>query len=292
MQKAIFFIGIVILSVTGSAQQPATSLTHRELCKRFSDAVIRIEAGGQSRGTGFLVSADGFILTAAHVVRGDDGAYFSAITAKLPDGTTEFATPSPMTIESAGQDFAVLKVKGKTKLPFLGLGSFEDAELGSDATIIGYPFSAITAQGKNVSIKFCLTAAVAASDLATVPVSVSRGNLPFNQDVKVNVIYFQGPSVKGISGSPVISRDTGKVIGIVSVKLSGIGSELNALKDATGKGLGSGISISGLQSGPVIHKILTVLDDQLANDLGAATGIDDPKHALAQAQRQNKNPPK
>ena len=44
----------------------------------------------------------------------------------------------------------------------------------------------------------------------------------------------------------------------------------------------------GIPVGPVIHEILVTLDDQLANDLGAAVGIDDPKHALDLAQRQSK----
>lgn len=269
------------------AQEP---LTQSQACDRFSKAVIRIEAGGRSRGTGFLVSEDGFILTAAHVIKdADTGQYFSTIAVSLPDGSTPTAIPVPMTLDSAGGDFAILKIEGKSNLPFLPLGIVEEAKLGSDATIIGYPFSALTGEGKNISIRFCLAALVAASDLATVPVTgtnrVGQKNIPVNKDVKVDVIYFQGPSVKGISGSPLISRSTGHVIGIVSIKLTGIGASLNDLKNQTAHGVGTGIIISGLNPGAAVNQILTVLDDQLANDLGAATGISDPAYALKKAKR-------
>jgi len=46
------------------------------------------------------------------------------------------------------------------------------------------------------------------------------------------------------------------------------------------------ISISGLEPGKAVNEIITVLDTQLANDLGAATGIDDPKFAFKQAQQE------
>jgi len=255
-------------------------------------SVVRLDAGGHSLGTGFLVSSDGFILTAGHVITDETaGEYFSAIEIVLPNGTHKLANVAmPASPDSTGQDYAILKVDGESKLPFIPLGSFSDAAPGTDATIIGYPFSAITVQDQRVTTKFCLSAMVSASDLATILVTGTQrvGNTysPFNKNVKVDVVYFQGPSVKGISGSPLISRETGKVIGIVTLKLSGIGTSLGELKKETAKGLGSGINISGLDPGLAINQILTVLDDQLANGLGAATGIDDPAYALKKAQRE------
>lgn len=274
------------------AQQLTQTLTQPQACKQFSDAVVRIEAGGESRGTGFIVSPDGFVLTASHVVRGEDGKYFSFITVSLPTGTESASIAAPMTADNVGQDFAVLKVANKTKpdLPFLQLGSTEDVVVGADATIIGYPFSASTLQDRQVSTKFCLSASFVARDLITVPMIYSKntpqaGTVPGQKDVKVDVIYFQSPSLKGISGSPIISRDTGRVVGIVTRKLTGIGTALMTLKQQTGMGMGSGIAVSGLEPGKAVNQIVTVMDDQLSNDLGAATGIDDPKFALKQVQR-------
>jgi hypothetical protein len=60
------------------------------------------------------------------------------------------------------------------------------------------------------------------------------------------------------------------------------------LKEQTARGVGGNIDISGLQPGPVIHQILVTFDYQLANGLGSASGIDDPKEALRKAQQKRK----
>lgn len=264
-------------------------LNQRQACSKFSDAVVRIDAGGMSYGTGFIVSPDGYILTASHVIRSDDGEYYSTIRVGLPAGAQFARVAAPVTLDSVGRDFVLLKVDTQAKLPFLPLGSDDEVTVGADATIIGFPVSAITMQDKNVFRKFCLSASFAATDLLTVPVDGMKMNMtsrvPVHKDVKVDVVYFQGPSVKGISGSPIISRDTGHVVGIVTLRLTGIGTSLMTLKQRTAEGLGGGIAISGLEPGKAVNEIVTVLDDQLANDLGAATGIDDPKQALKDAQR-------
>jgi len=187
-----------------------------------------------------------------------------------------------MTTDSVGQDYAILKVDGKTNLPSLPLGSSDGVVVGSDAAIIGFPFSAITLEDRHVSVKFCLSVTITASDLETVPVAgtkkIGPRDVAVQADTKVNVVYFQGPSVKGISGSPIISRDTGRVIGIVTLKLTGITPALNNLRE---RGKNTGIAFSGIgDPGLAFGQVIDVMDEQLANGLGAATGIDDPAHAL------------
>jgi hypothetical protein len=292
MKKTLLYFLLLTVSLA-SAEEKANSLSLREACTEFSNAVVRIEAGGKSLGTGFIVSPDGFIMTAAHVIRDESGQQFSAISVGLPDGTRAFARALNQTAESVGRDYAVLKVEDRSNLPFLILGSNQGIANGSDAIMIGFPFSAITSQGKRVSTKFCLAITIAASDLETVPVNgtrqVGQSAVPFNNDVEVDVIYFQGPSVKGVSGSPLISRNTGKVIGIVTQKLSGIGQSLSDLRNQAASASQWGTTlIQGINTNAAFADIVTVLDQQLANGLGAATGIDDPKHALTQAQRQAK----
>jgi len=294
MRYLTLFLFVFTVATFGSAQkQSPTPLSSRQACAQFSGAVVRIDAGGQSRGTGFIVSPDGYVLTAGHVLMSPEGAYFSAIAVTLPSGRTEFAKPAvPLSADTFGHDFAILKIDlkdAKEKLPFLTLGDANEVNVGDDATIIGFPFSALDAAGKGVSTKFCLSAQLAAKGSQTVAVqgtnNTPKGPVPFSKDVEVDVIYFQGPSVKGISGSPIIERNNGHVVGIVSWKLTGIGQELMNLKDETARGLGSGLSISGLDPGKAVNGILTVLDNQLANDLGAANAIDAAQQALNAAQR-------
>ncbi len=208
-------------------------------------------------------------MTVSHVIADTDGPYHRAISVQLSTGQNLLATPAmSISPESVGKDFALLKVTAKEKLPFLGVGYERDINIGGDATIIGYPFSALTREGKPVETKFCLSGSFAAVQVETVPVNGNRTvngrKVPFNKDIKVDVVYLQGPSVKGLSGSPVISRDNGRVVGILSTKLTGISPALADLRQETAKGLGGNVYMSGLQPGPAINQIITVLDNQLA----------------------------
>ena len=283
----------IIAFLAGASARPQ-ALTQKEACAKFSDAVVRIDGAGQSLGSGFIVSSDGYVLTASHVIRDESGKPFAAIFVTLSNGqmmpANPVIAPSP---ESVGQDFVILKIDGQTKLPFLTLGSVEEVVTGGDATIIGFPFSALDRQDEYVKRKFCLAALFAASDIETIPVHETHG--PANgisqivdKNVQVDVIYFQGPSVKGISGSPIISRDTGNVVGIVSTKLSGISPALEQLKEFTGQPQQGQVGIMGVNPVEAFNQITTVLDLQLANGLGSAVGIDDPKEALKRAQRHKK----
>ncbi len=84
-----------------------------------------------SQGSGFLVSADGYIMTNAHVVKGAD-----KITAVLNDGREIDATlvgADPQT------DIAIVKIEGKD-FPFLALGDSEEIDIGEWVIAIGSPF--------------------------------------------------------------------------------------------------------------------------------------------------------
>jgi S1-C subfamily serine protease len=275
-------LAILTLPVLGYCQ----NLTQQQACAKFSSAIVAINAGGVSHGSGFLVSSNGYILTAAHVVR-DGSGYYSAIDIALSTGEHLEATPAiQLTIENVGQDYALLKVATKHELPFLILGNTSEVTVGADGTIIGFPFSAISATGGNITTKFCLTASFGAVSNEVHPVSGTKGTgantIPFNTDVHVDVIYFQGPSIKGLSGSPVISRDSGHVVGILSTKLTGISSNLEEI----GRQLTSGpdIGLGSVSLGKTSSAIIDTLDRQLANGLGSAVGVEEAARDLHHAQ--------
>jgi S1-C subfamily serine protease len=283
---------LLLLSSTFAFGQ-STPLSQREACTKFSDAVVEVDGGGESKGSGFIVSSDGYILTAAHVVMESDGHYHAAIFVKLSSGELLLASPgSQPSIESVGEDFALLKVDAKTSLSYLPLGNVSEVEIGGEAAIIGFPFSALSPTNESISKKFCLQASFAAIDnikrRVTGTQNTRAGVIPIQRDIGVDIVYFQGPSVKGISGSPIISRDTGHVVGIISTKLTGIGPALDGLKNFTGQPQSGSVFISGVNPNVAFNQIITVLDQQLSNGLGSAVGIDDPKEALKQAQRKKK----
>ena len=83
-----------------------------------------------SRGTGFIISPDGFILTNKHVVSDKNGEY-SVITS---DGKTLSAK---VLAADSLNDLAVMKIEG-SKLPYLALGDSDKIKIGQTVVAIGF----------------------------------------------------------------------------------------------------------------------------------------------------------
>jgi hypothetical protein len=240
----------LFLTTVALTQTSPKPLTQVEACQKFTPAVVGIQAGPGS-GSGFIVSSDGWIVTAAHVVVDlPTRQNYPTISVFMPNGTMEPARQMLPTDQAMVHDLALLKVD-KTNLPYLKLGNERDIPVGSPITIIGFPIST------GIAMKFCLAGNIAAK--------ASQGV----GDAQINVVFFQGVSVKGISGAPIISLENGSVIAIEDLRLTGIGPGLERAKQELAAGAGSGVIISGLNFGPVMKDLVNVLDEQLANGLGA-----------------------
>jgi hypothetical protein len=188
------------------------------------------------------------------------------------------------------RDYALLKIKGNN-LPHLDLGDKPDeVVIGSDLTIIGYPFSAVAFHETRPSVKdkFCLSGSVAYSGETNEAISGTTPKGPATVNVSVDVIYFQGPSVKGLSGSPIISRDTGHVVAILTSKLTGIDAALVRARQMLASAGNAGLSINGVHNEETEISLIDTLDTQLANGLGAGTGVEDAKAAMRHFLRQRK----
>jgi hypothetical protein len=282
---AIRALALAVVCSTVFAQ-----ISQKDACQKFSSAVVQIDAGGSSRGTGFLVSPDGWIFTAAHVViNPESGKAHEVIEVTLSDGSIKTATQIlPIEPKMAGRDFAILKIEGE-HFPTLDLGETPDKlAIGSDLTIIGFPFSALAfhSNGPSVKDKFCLSGTVAYSGSTNVSVPINTSVGPSAVNVNVDVIYFQGPSVKGLSGAPIISRDTGHVIAILTSKLTGISESLSQTSQRIGA-QSVEFSVGAVPIMTTTKELIQTLDTQLANGLGAGTGIEDPKFALRRVLRQS-----
>jgi Do/DeqQ family serine protease len=86
----------------------------------------------QSLGSGFILSADGEILTNAHVVAGAD-----EVTVRLKDGTESKAQ---VLGQDANVDLALLKIKPNKPLVPAILGDSDQVKVGQWAIAIGNPF--------------------------------------------------------------------------------------------------------------------------------------------------------
>ncbi len=120
---------------------PAVVTVQTETVERVPVDMFEMFFGGRSGqraragiGSGFIVRADGVIVTNAHVVSGA-----SRITVALRDGTTYDAK---LVGEDDQNDLAVLRISARS-LPVVTLGSSSDLLVGEWAIAIGNPFGFI-----------------------------------------------------------------------------------------------------------------------------------------------------
>lgn len=103
--------------------------------ERFNDLFGRDDDGFRrtsSLGSGFVISASGYIVTNNHVIEDAD-----EIEVTFPDGTT---LPAELIGKDAETDIAVLKIEAPTALPFVRFADSDAAEVGDWVIAIGNPF--------------------------------------------------------------------------------------------------------------------------------------------------------
>ena len=117
------------IEIYKTANQATVNISTRVYRQSFFFGVVPSEGAG----SGFLVDADGRILTNNHVVS-ERGAEIKVILADRSqyDATILYREPD--------NDLALLKINPKKKLPFLRLGDSDSLQVGQKALAIGNPF--------------------------------------------------------------------------------------------------------------------------------------------------------
>ncbi len=171
----------------------------------------------EGTGSGFIISADGYILTNNHVVEGDSGydqdedSEVVRITVQLTDGReyeAEVVGTDPTT------DIAVLKVEAEG-LPALSLGDSSQMKVGDIVFAVGNPLRI----GQTVSIG--IVSAVNRTDLGIIDQGLRRRGAQGQQPAIENFIQTDAAINMGNSGGPLVDAQ-GRVIGINSA-ISSIG---------------------------------------------------------------------
>ena len=202
----------------------------------------------QSLGSGFLISADGYIVTNNHVVSaGAEGATVDSITVTL---TNKEEYTAKLVGRDPATDLAVLKIDAKKPLPFVKFGDSTRARVGDWVVAIGNPFA--------------LSGTVTAGIISAVHRSTGGGYEKFIQtDASIN---------QGNSGGPMFDM-RGNVIGINSQILS-----------PSGGNVGIGFAIPSEQAAPIVATLrqgqsvkrgylgvqISPLGEDLADSLGLA----------------------
>jgi serine protease Do len=172
----------------GSAADP-----NSDFFRRFMPDTPERTPPRQGLGSGFIISADGYILTNAHVV-----ADFDDVTVRLADSKREFK--AKVVGLDKRSDVALLKVDAEG-LPTAKLGDSKKLEPGDWVAAIGSPFGFANT----------ITAGIVSAKGRSLP---DEMYVPFIQtDVAVN---------PGNSGGPLLDLD-GEVVGINSLIYSGTG---------------------------------------------------------------------
>jgi len=172
-------------------QQPTQQQQMPEILRHFFGMPFgpqfqQPDRGGESLGSGFIISSDGYILTNRHVVANAD-----SVKVHLSDHRTFTAK---VIGTDKGYDIALLKIDA-TNLPTVQIGSSNDLQPGQWVVAIGSPY------GLDHSVSAGIVSYVGRS------LGQDQADVPFIQtDVPIN---------RGNSGGPLFNL-AGQVVGINS----------------------------------------------------------------------------
>ena len=155
-----------------------------EMMRRFFGGEAPRRGPAQALGSGFLVDAQGRIVTNNHVIRDA-----STVRVTLEDGR-EF--PARVIGRDPRTDLALLKVDAPAPLPFLALGDSDRARPGDWVVAVGNPFG--------------LGGTVTAGVVSARGRSIGQG--PYDDFIQIDA-----PINQGNSGGPLFGLD-GSVIGV------------------------------------------------------------------------------
>ena len=226
---------------------------HAEIFRRFGfpfpfGGGPRQEPERRGTGSGFIISADGLILTNHHVVDGAD-----EIKVRLTDNR-EFT--GKVLGSDAKTDIAVVKIDAKD-LPYLTMGNSDELKVGEWVAAIGSPFG----------LDNTVTSGIVSAKSRKLP-SDQYG--PFIQtDVAVN---------PGNSGGPLFNMK-GEVVGINSQIFSTSGGFMG-LSFAIPSNLAMQIKDQLVKNGKVTRGRIGVVIQSVTQDLAESFGMKTPKGAI------------
>jgi serine protease Do len=250
------------LAAPSAAPRPSTYDPSRSLApmvRAVSDAVVKIEIHGRrtaptatqilhqgptpriGEGSGFVVSADGLVLTNHHVVAGAE-----EIQLEFADGTTRHAT---LVGSDLSIDVALLKVDPAPSLTWITFGDSDAIEVGDW----------VVAMGNGLGLGTTVTAGI-----------VSAKGRVLSQDALSREDFIQTDAAinQGNSGGPLFNLD-GAVIGMSAAVITGA----NTVGFAIPSNVLTDVIADLRTNGRVVRGFLGVQPQPLDDELREARGI-------------------
>ena len=176
---------------------------------------------GVSTGSGFVLTADGYVVTNNHVIEGA-----TSVTVTMYDGT-EY--PAKVVGADATNDVGVLKITEEVQLQAVEIGSSDVLKVGDPVVAIGNPLGELT------------------STLTVGYVSAKERDVTTDGKT-INMIQTDAAINSGNSGGPLFNL-SGEVVGITTAKYSGSSSS-----GATIEGIGFAIPIDDVM--PLVEDLM------------------------------------
>jgi serine protease Do len=201
----------------------------------------------QGLGSGFIVSADGFIITNNHVVSGAD-----EVLVKLSDGRE-------MKGEIKGKDekldVALIKISDKSVFPYAEMGDSDALQVGEWVMAIGNPFG----------LSHTVTAGIVSAKGRVI------GSGPYDDFIQTDASINPGNS-----GGPLFDAN-GKVIGINTAIIAGGGGGIGF---AIPINIAKEVVAQLKDNGKVTRGYLGIRFQPLTSDLAKSFGLDSDNGAL------------
>lgn len=197
----------------------------------------------KSLGSGFLIDAEGHIVTNNHVIEGAD-----LIEVTFPDGDTYEAT---LVGRDPATDIAVLQIDADPSIPHVNFGDSESSEVGEWVIAIGNPFG--------------YSGSVAAGIISARNRDISSGN--YDDFIQTDVAINQGNS-----GGPLFNM-AGEVIGVNTAILSPTGYSVG-ISFSVPSDLAQSVMTQLLEFGETRRGYVGLRTQKVSRDLARAYGLD------------------
>lgn len=262
MKRTLSLTVLMLFLLVGAARAQDYPPSFSDLVKRVAPAVVNIdvatgmkvtEPGGifprqnrvqKGQGSGFVIGADGYIVTNNHVVRNTD-----QIVVRLSD---KRAFPAKIVGTDPKTDLALLKIEA-TDLPHLNFGDSDQLQVGEWVIAIGNPLGfSHTVTAGIVSAKGRWIGATQYDDFIQTDASINPGN----------------------SGGPLINV-RGEVVGINTLIAAGQGLGFAIPSNLAGQIIGQ-----LRENGQVQRSWLGVRHQDVTPELAESFGLERPVGAL------------